>query len=582
MSILVIDNFRLHLQSDDIITVKTMGWSYNNESLVDFDSWLSSRLRELMGQDHYDLIVLPYSLTADYADYSGIRCAMHIRLDKSLGKDQLGHTRIPILFIGPSFNYEIAFNSDCSSLLLSPLVFTNCSIHSNHELQLWYQENIVHESKQLTESQYETFIKRQVIDTPDNLDSRHSVANEWGALRMSEILNIELKKSAFTDQLFYKLLRAKLGEAQRFNKKWHKDHPGLGTLNVIGQRKKLLYIDDEYNKGWETILGHICDNSNIEFICYKDFDHSYSKEELKNRILSFIDSHPSDCYIIDLRLHEDDAFLRGDESNLTGQSIIKHILDPKCGNIGNRIIVFSASNKVWNHQIAIKSGVFKYIIKESPDLLYDRDRSYQNYCELTSAIEQALNQSYISDYVREFKSHHFDDLDNLIDLLILDKTPEKKYVLPSLILILNTFIETYIDDKFCFDGDNLKRDNYSFNIFQKVHILKETRACVQYSESSCLSPDGYEPWYPSAHIDSKTGRYKNNNERLIKSIAALHYYYGIPESVVNTYLRARYVRNHSIAHNLKDTDSNITCCLVDIDVIVRQIIFRIISKDFTA
>ena len=60
MSILVIDNFRLHLQSDDTITVKTMGWSYNNESLVDFDSWLSLRLRELIGQERYDLIVLPY------------------------------------------------------------------------------------------------------------------------------------------------------------------------------------------------------------------------------------------------------------------------------------------------------------------------------------------------------------------------------------------------------------------------------------------------------------------------------------------------------------------------------------------
>ena len=85
---------------------------------------------------------------------------------------------------------------------------------------------------------------------------------------MSELLNIELKKTAFTDQLFYKLLRAKLGEAQRFTKKWHKENPGLGALKIIGdQRKKLLYIDDEYNKGWETILSHICDISNIELIC---------------------------------------------------------------------------------------------------------------------------------------------------------------------------------------------------------------------------------------------------------------------------------------------------------------------------
>lgn len=596
MSILVIDNFRLHLQSDDTITVKTMGWSYNNESLVDFDSWLSLRLRELIGQERYDLIVLPYSLTADYADYSGIRCAMHIRLDKSLGIDELGHTRTPILFIGPSFNYEAAYNSDCFSLLLSPLVFTNSRIHSNHELQLWYLENILPESKRLTESQYETFIKRQVIDAPDNLDTRHSVANEWGALRMSELLNIELKKTAFTDQLFYKLLRAKLGEAQRFTKKWHKENPGLGALKIIGdQRKKLLYIDDEYNKGWETILSHICDISNIELICYKDFNHSYSKRELIKSILSFIESHPSDCYVIDLRLHEEDALIRGDDSNLSGQKIIEYILDhPKkediedigdfgdIGNRGNRVIVFSASNKVWNQQNAIESGVFEYIIKESPDLLYDRNRSYQNYRNLTKAIEGALNQSYISDYVRKFKDRHFNDLDNLIDLLILDKTPKKEYVIDSLILILNTFIETHVDDNFSFDGDKLMRGNQKImNIFQKVHILKDSRTGVQYSGSTILSPDGYEPWYPSAHLNSKTGRFKNNNERLMKCIAALHYYYGISENDVNNFLKARYVRNHKIAHQIKDTDSSISCSIDDIDKIVRGIVFKIIESDYT-
>lgn len=578
MSILVIDNFRLHIHSDDAIKVETFGWLYNNESLADFDSWVSLRLKDILGPEQFDLIVLPYSLTKDYADYSGLRCAMHIRLDRSLG-----NTKVPILFVGPDFNYETTYNYECSSLLYSPLVFTNCNIHCNEDLKEWYSKNIGEGAKSLTEHQYESFVNRQIINAPDNLDSRHSVANEWGALRMSELLNIEIAKSAFTDQLFYKLMRAKIGDAQRFNTKWRREHPGIGTIK--GKGKKLLYIDDEYSKGWEIILNHISQNSDIELLCYKDFDPSYSKNELIDRILKFVDSNPSDCYLIDLRLHEDDTLLRGDEANLSGQIIIKHLLDPQKGNRGNRIIVFSASNKAWNQQQALESGVFDYVIKESPELLYDRNRSYICYCNLATTIEQALNQSYISDYVRNFKFHPLDDseltalLNNLVDLLILDKTPEKKHVLPSLTLILNTFIETYIDGHFRFDGDKLMNGNECISdIFQKVHILKGNRTKVLYTAEPCLSPSEYEPWYPSAHQDS-AGRFKNNTERLIKSIAALHYYYDISENIVNVYLRARYVRNHNVAHIIKNTDSSISCSLADIDKIVREIIFKIIPRE---
>jgi CheY-like chemotaxis protein len=109
------------------------------------------------------------------------------------------------------------------------------------------------------------------------------------------------------------------------------------------------------------------------------------------KIYNFVEQHNEiDCFLLDLRLHEDDFSLSKD---LTGHLVSRKIKEL---NKGNQIIVFTASNKIWNLKEEInKIGASAYILKESPDLNYNELDSLNLYKEFVSSLKQACYLSYL-------------------------------------------------------------------------------------------------------------------------------------------------------------------------------------------
>ena len=417
-----------------------------------FDSYISDELDAIFEGYNCDLIVLPFTLSEEnYLEYTGLRVAAHIRLTPKWNK-----ITTPILFVGPDTADDVTKLSRLGNIVNSYHVFIT---NKNEEADLLGLiidiikrfpggDDDVH----MDSINYKHFLESLKIKAPANYATHHSLANKWGVQRWSEMLQIEIideenDSMDFKKLLFYKYLRAKLGEPQKFNSKWWKDHPSMLSFGFLPNEKyKIVYIDDEYNKGWYCLLSQIFESQHIEFKAFKEFEDDIKRNDLKKRIESFIDSNDANCYILDLRLHESD--FNEETKVLLGQEISTYI---KSKNKGNQIIIFTASDKVWNlkkvllldeeHQIKGASG---YVIKESPELVYTRDQTYGIFQSFQKEILHACRQSFIKDYVTETKDFGYTTLDSFINLLLIDKTEKKEDVLSALILELMVFIEDYV------------------------------------------------------------------------------------------------------------------------------------------
>src|SRR5690606_28010678 len=170
-----------------------------------------------------------------------------------------------------------------------------------------------------------------------------------------DILTIEKK---FENELYFKYLKT--------------IYP-INTSDVLTEDKlkleykgdpTILYIDDEANKGWREIFEKIMfDVNDIDFLNLDEEFNEKSKKEIVDISLYTIKKENADIVILDFRLHKDD-FLQISIEDITGYKILKEI---KQYNKGIQVIIFSATNKIWNLQALQKAGADGFIIKESPE-----------------------------------------------------------------------------------------------------------------------------------------------------------------------------------------------------------------------
>ena len=404
------------------------GWDFFDENVS--DSELDGLVQNWFNETKYESIYLPLYFGNVYSDNLGLRLAMHVRLTDTVNKG------VPIFIYGIS-SYQDVCDNECFEVFKFSSVYLigadNKSLSDSQKTDL-YGCNIQKD------------IKRILLNVPSNIGDTHSVANRWAISRwcdmlkwkneMPNLLDKELSKS-----LYYKFLVAKYGRHDRFPKK----HKYDAKINGIAG-KTILYIDDEYDKGWETILRYIFESSDAKFVCFKDFDKKMSRDELIDRITNFLETQDADCYLVDLRLHEDD-FSAARIGDLTGHAISKYI---KSQNAGNQIVVFSASNKVWNlNEEIFKIGASGYALKESPDMNLDRTESLKLFQDFVKAIQLACKMSYLKELVIEQQKLKdilpaAEQLDCIINLLSKDHANNDKSLLGAALLSEIVFIEDYV------------------------------------------------------------------------------------------------------------------------------------------
>lgn len=577
MNILVINSLSLPFFLDD----KSLGRHTlfhedilkNSSDTKDYDVFLCEKLNAIFtSEKNFDLIILPYSLNRDnLMEFSGLRLACHIRLASAYR-----HQGVPFLFMGPETPEEVNRLDKLGSILFSSRVFKTSE---NEEAPLLTIINDIlsfkFEKESLNEDQYRDFLDRVQIEAPSNYGSHHSIANEWAITRWTKMFkwigkSPEIYKSELSSMLYFNWLLEKesvcSGKRQGFTER----NAYTASISQMPPQSKVVYIDDEGCKGWNSLLSILFKNSNAELIPYTGFKKGQTKNELIEDIETFIDSTSAKCFLIDLRLHDDDFAKDVDAKTLTGHIIARYI---KKQNKGNQIVVFTASNKTWNYQIAEEIGAVGYALKESPEYNFSREESYENFCHFARLIRKACKRAYISNYVEELRKYETHPLlDNFVDMLLLD---EEK-TLRANALNLAVFLESYLDGSY--QNGRFRLDGGKLRLSQEKD---QTKCAAQYSTTSILlKKDMEEVKFSENRIVPCPAGFQYIKEEAGGStsvmLIALHYYYGISEHLCNQVLKLKNDRNKSIAHY---HGNDLSISLKEIREIFEKVILVILEKD---
>ena len=250
MKILVLHNnnlpicLRQEAQGEPIELVQGIGlvhyaFSLPQTDVPDFDTFTCEKL-SFLEKEHYDLIILPYSLSETHIEYSGLRVAAHIRLTPKWNT-----LSTPILFLGIDKVDEILKLSLLGGILFSKNVYHSDKTGLDELINIftWIKKYAqVAPSEEIMESsEYQSLLQRlNTMPVPANYATHHTIANEWAILRWKDMFNwgtnqepaLPEHSKQILNMLYFKYLIALHGSHDKF-----KSILGLRVL-----KEKLLYI----------------------------------------------------------------------------------------------------------------------------------------------------------------------------------------------------------------------------------------------------------------------------------------------------------------------------------------------------
>jgi len=148
---------------------------------------------------------------------------------------------------------------------------------------------------------------------------------------------------------------------------------------------KVLLIDDEANNGWKEILEKVLFGDNpIEFAL-----NVPEATELLNKF-------KYDIIFLDLRFGEEDH----DEKNIEkfgGYNLLSDVIRKSLHavNFSTPVILFTASNKIWNIFEMLQNGADSYYIKEHPDTSFDLEFSRRNFIRLKTNVPDLITLGHL-------------------------------------------------------------------------------------------------------------------------------------------------------------------------------------------
>lgn len=390
-----------------------------------------------------------------------LKIGYHIRLSLNELKNK---SLVPLFFVSTStLNAIIIETGAWSHIFASDGVYFSSL---NHIENITIELSLI---KGIPISNYKTNFLDVIKIRPNDTIGLHSLANIWGAFTLDKVANT----NALTNddnlknrnkELYFKYISA-------FNNIKLLSIKTIGFLNleppniINAKNKRILLIDDEADKGWDKILRKIFNvSSQDDFIVIKERvkDYDYFSTESKN----IIENTSFDLYLIDLRLNgvEEDDILNPIE--FSGMKILKKI---KSLNEGSQVIIFTASNKVWNLKALLDAGADGYYMKESPEFGFSSDFSKQNYQRFQEDVKlcfqrgflQILYVSYqnilqiidnISHYPDDFKAEIKNQIQLFWNMIFTAKTPiQFAYAFITLYQVIeivnNYFVKKTLDGK---------------------------------------------------------------------------------------------------------------------------------------
>ena len=392
--------------------------SQDSSDKDDYDTFIDKALFNSI-KEEYELIVIPLTLSEiNPIDYTGIRCAAHIRLD-----NRYKNSRTPILFLGPDSIEEVLRLSELGAFLLTPSVFLS-DANSPDAFDGWvdgHRESL----SRLSQEDYERFLNRFEVKAPANFaDDHHSIANLWGATVLCRRITKETIPSTAGNSealrsLFFKYVLTKRDISESGNRS------GQNETETLATGKSFLLIDDEADKGWYFALSRYLKGA-TQFDVISEKIQNY--EDFSDASRSKIENGNYDIIFLDLRLNGPDEEDILEPDKFSGMKVLRKIKEI---NRGTQVIMFTASNKAWNLKALLDAGADGYYIKQSPEY-YTENSIENNFKSFQETIRYCLKRTFLKKIYKRIAN-----LNELCERVIDEEfyTPIEKYFDQSFILL---------------------------------------------------------------------------------------------------------------------------------------------------
>jgi len=458
----------------------------------DIDDYISKSIIWELRKIEFDVIYIKDNLSSNYLDLYGIRLAYHIRLTKELERKKY----IPIIILSDFTSGELNKIEPMANILFTKNIYlisnTKEAIDSIKSMNL----------KSLTMDEYKIkFLDQIKVEQPKDYLSHHSIANEWSMYRWSEYLNvhtndIEKVREDISSMLYFKYLQAKFPVRSSLFGKYKQSIQGKG---------KVLFIDDEWKKGWRSIFENISpETDKYKIYTIEENYKDKSQEEIFEFVLKKVNGIDPDVVILDMRLHDDDFKDKKNLSELSGIQVFNKI---KKINPGIQVIIFTASNNslLLEELYSYDESIIGYVKKEHPEnynlmtqgninkLIKLIDTGLENkYLKQVWIIKEELVEIFKNDPFKQYVSNK-EEYDNNLAKLIKEAnyifdilcTPMKNkfnYALLSIATSIDAlqsiFIKEYYDKKtrqkdYYYLDQEISENVYSLP-YQILYILKKS------------------------------------------------------------------------------------------------------------
>lgn len=418
---------------------------YEDEEKGDFsDSRLHTIVSEELNGDKYDNIFIPLCFGNSLSDYNGLRLAAHIRCTKTL--NQLSN-----IYIYGFVGYKDLLEHPCFNILKTKNVFL-----------IDYSKKAIQEADKntispLKEEELTKEIQKLALTAPKD---NHTIANEWAIYRWVttigtgvrdegiDIINRNIQQNLYFKylQTIYPITKNELSDIKIVKDKGCERSP------------KILYIDDEAEKGWDEIFATLlCDGNNLDYECLEDDIKKLSKEEIITTSIKEIKEKDIDIVILDFRLHNTDFSKEIPIEEVTSMEILKQI---KEYNKGIQVLIFSATNKIWNLQALERLGADGFIIKEAPENSINPNFTEETIANFKRIMKRSIRMTFLKkayNAVRKIK--------NEVETISNDNDLEK--------LKLKSEIEIQLDIAFeCLRKAENKENDYSYFNLSYISLYK--------------------------------------------------------------------------------------------------------------
>lgn len=363
----------------------------------DIERYISEEIIPELEKKDFDVLYIKDKLTANYLELAGLQLAYHVRLSESLGEKRF----VPIVIIS-DLSTETLMKLDP----IAKLVFTkNVYVLQNNKVSIDGFSQFAFSN--LTSSEYQqNFLDLIHIEQPKDYLSHHDISNEWSIYRWAEALHvnsdvIQTNRSRIMHLLYFKYLQAL---------HMSNDYKDIDIAQIQG-KGKILYIDDESEKGWNDIFFQLFSKTDrIDFVSLNYPFQDANKFNLITTVKEKIITENPDIVVLDLRLIKTDHE-QTDIEALTGIKLLDVIHSI---NAGIQVIMLTATNKSSILEKLYEHKILGYVKKEHPADL--STNTIENINKFVSLIERGLQRKYL----KQIYSIHT-DIKKLLDQDIFAK-----------------------------------------------------------------------------------------------------------------------------------------------------------------